>query len=111
MHLFVNDIPVRIWAPDTKPEDGSFNTVINAAKEPVTKAKLLNHVYVQNVTLEQHAAWLAEAAALASQSGKVRLMIVWNVDFTVYGGDPQAGYAMIRADGSCPACDAMARAR
>jgi hypothetical protein len=67
--------------------------------------------WAQNVTLEQHAAWLAEAAALSSQSGRVRLMIVWNVDFTVYGSDPQAGYAMIRADGSCPACDAMARAR
>lgn len=67
--------------------------------------------WAQNVTLEQHAAWLAEAAALASQSGRVRLMIVWNVDFTVYGSDPQAGYAMIRADGSCPACNAMAQAR
>jgi spore germination protein YaaH len=67
--------------------------------------------WAQNVTLDQHAAWLADAAALASQSGRVRLMIVWNVDFTVYGSDPQAGYAMIRADGSCPACDAMARAR
>lgn len=67
--------------------------------------------WAQNVTLEQHASWLAEAAALASQSGKVRLMIVWNVDFTVYGSDPQAGYAMIRADGSCPACNAMAAAR
>ena len=67
--------------------------------------------WAQNVTLQQHANWLAEAAALASQSGRVRLMIVWNVDFTVYGSDPQAGYAMIRADGSCPACDAMAGAR
>jgi spore germination protein YaaH len=67
--------------------------------------------WAQNVSLQQHAAWLAEAAALASQSGKVRLMIVWNVDFTAYGSDPQAGYAMIRADGSCPACDAMAGAR
>ncbi|MBZ0301297.1 MAG: hypothetical protein K8J31_16240, partial [Anaerolineae bacterium] len=67
--------------------------------------------WAQNVSLDQHAAWLADAAALASQSGRVRLMIVWNVDFTAYGSDPQAGYAMIRADGSCPACDAMARAR
>ena len=67
--------------------------------------------WAQNVTLQQHAAWLAEAAALASQSGRVRLLIVWNVDFTVYGSDPQAGYAMIRADGSCPACQAMAAAR
>lgn len=64
-----------------------------------------------NVTLAQQAAWLAEAAALSSQSGRVRLMIVWNVDFTRYDSDPMAGYAMIRADGSCPACNAMAAAR
>ncbi|MBZ0278876.1 MAG: hypothetical protein K8I60_22210, partial [Anaerolineae bacterium] len=67
--------------------------------------------WAQNVTVSQQAAWLAEAAALASQSGKVRLMIVWNVDFTVYGADPQAGYAMIRPDGGCPACNALAGAR
>ncbi len=67
--------------------------------------------WAQNVTLSQQAAWLAEAAALSSQSGKVRLMIVWNVDFTAYGTDPQAGYAMIRPDGGCPACDALAAAR
>ena len=67
--------------------------------------------WAANVSLEQHAAWLAEAAALASQSGKVRLMIVWNVDFTRYDTDPMAGYAIIRADGSCPACSALAGAR
>lgn len=67
--------------------------------------------WAQNVTVGQQAAWLAEAAALASQSGKVRLMIVWNVDFSAYGSDPQAGYAMIRPGGACPACDAMASAR
>lgn len=67
--------------------------------------------WAQNVTLAQQAAWLAEAAALLSQSGRVRLMIVWNIDFTAYGSDPQAGFAMIRPGGGCPACDAMARAR
>jgi hypothetical protein len=67
--------------------------------------------WAQNVTLSQQAAWLAEAAALSSQSGRVRLMIVWNIDFTNYGADPMAGYAMIRPDGSCPACDALAGAR
>ncbi len=67
--------------------------------------------WAQNVTVAQQAAWLAEAAALSSQSGRVRLMIVWNVDFTLYGSDPQAGYAMIRPGGGCPACDAMAAAR
>jgi hypothetical protein len=67
--------------------------------------------WAQGVTLAQQAAWLAEAAALSSQSGKVGLMIIWNVDFKAYGADPQAGYAMIRPDGSCPACNALAAAR
>ncbi|MBC7813064.1 MAG: hypothetical protein H7175_18045, partial [Burkholderiales bacterium] len=67
--------------------------------------------WAANVTLDQQAAWLAQAAALASQSGRVRLMIVWNVDFTNYGSDPMAGFAMIRADGGCPACGALASAR
>lgn len=67
--------------------------------------------WASNVTLQQQAAWLAQSIALSSQSGRVRLLIVWNVDFTVYGADPQAGYAMIRADGSCPACAAIAAAR
>jgi hypothetical protein len=67
--------------------------------------------WAQNVSLAQHAAWLAEAAAQASQSGRVRLMIVWNVDFSFYGADPMAGYAMIRPGGGCPACDALAGAR
>lgn len=65
----------------------------------------------QNTTVGEQASWLAQAAALSSQSGKVRLMIVWNIDFTVYGSDPQAGYAIIRPGGGCPACDAMAGAR
>lgn len=67
--------------------------------------------WADNVTVQQQAAWLAEAAALASRSGQVRLFIVWNVDFTHYGTDPQAGYAIVRPNGSCPACDALARAR
>lgn len=64
-----------------------------------------------NVTVQQQAAWLADSIALSSQSGRVRLLIVWNVDFTLYGADPQAGYAMLRPDGSCPACGAIAAAR
>ncbi len=67
--------------------------------------------WAANVTVSQQAAWLAEAAALASQSGKVRLMIVWNIDFTFYGADPMAGFAIIRPGGGCPACDALAGAR
>jgi len=37
----------------------------------------------------------------------VRLLIVWNIDFTGYGDDPQAGYAIIRPDGGCPVCVAL----
>jgi hypothetical protein len=67
--------------------------------------------WAQNVTLGQQAAWLAEAAALSSQSGRVRIMIIWNIDFTRYDSDPMAGYAIIRPGGGCPACSALAAAR
>jgi hypothetical protein len=55
----------------------------------------------------EHAQYLAEAVRVAVQSGRVRLMIVFNVDFTTWGDDPQAGYAIIRPDGSCPACETL----
>ncbi len=57
-----------------------------------------------NLTVGEHAQYLAEAASLGANSGRVRLIIVFNVDFTSWGDDPQAGYAMIRPNGSCPAC-------
>jgi hypothetical protein len=59
-------------------------------------------------SVAEQAAWLAEAAVLSSNSGKVRLMIVYNVDFTLYSNsDPQAGYAIIRPGGGCPACETL----
>lgn len=60
--------------------------------------------WASNTTVAQHAQWLAEAASLSANSGRVRLMIIFNVDFTQWGEDPQAGYAMLRKDGSCPSC-------
>ena len=67
-----------------------------------------NFGWANNTTVAQHAAWLAEAATLASRSGRVRLMIVWNVDFADFTPtDPMGGYAMIRPGGGCPACDAL----
>ncbi len=71
-----------------------------------------NFAWGANTTVAQQAAWLAEAMAIASQSGRVKLLIVWNVDFRTYdANDPQAGYAIIRPGGGCPACDAIAGAR
>jgi len=60
-----------------------------------------------NLTVAEHAQYLGEAARLSRDQGKVRLMIVFNVDLNTFGSDPQAGYAMIRPDGSCPACDTL----
>jgi hypothetical protein len=63
--------------------------------------------WANDTTVAQQAEWLAEAARLSREQGKVRLMIVFNVDFETYGVDPQAGYAIFRADGSCPACETL----
>lgn len=69
-----------------------------------------NFAWAQNTTLAQHAEWLGLAARRSRESGRVRLLIIWNVDFEIYDSDPQAGYAIRRADGSCPACGTLAAA-
>jgi hypothetical protein len=64
--------------------------------------------WASTTSLAEQATWLGENALLARDSGKVRLMVVWNVDIgDSSGGDPQAGYSIIRGDGSCPACDTL----
>ena len=55
----------------------------------------------------QQAAWLAEAVQLSANTGMVRSIIVWNIDFVRYGSDPQDGFAIIRPGGGCPACDSL----
>jgi uncharacterized protein YraI len=60
-----------------------------------------------NTSVASQAAWLARSAELLRGTNRVRLMIVFNVDFTQWDDDPQAGYAMIRPGGGCPACDAL----
>jgi uncharacterized protein YraI len=62
-----------------------------------------------SVTVAQQAQWLADAARLSRSSGKVSLMVVWNVDFTGrWGDDPMGGYAIVRPGGDCPACRSLA---
>lgn len=64
--------------------------------------------WAANTSVAEHSAWLAEAATIAAQSGRVRLLIVWNVEFPFYTAtDPMGGYAMLRPNGSCPACDTL----
>ncbi|MGD2165741.1 MAG: NBR1-Ig-like domain-containing protein [Anaerolineae bacterium] len=55
----------------------------------------------------EQAAWLKEAVQLSINTGMVRCIIVWNIDYVRYGYDPQDGYAIIRPDGSCPACESL----
>ena len=55
----------------------------------------------------QQAAWLAEAVRLSINTGMVRVLIVWNIDFGRFGYDPQDGFAIIRPGGGCPACDTL----
>jgi LysM repeat protein len=63
--------------------------------------------WASGTTVAQQAQWLGEAANLSKNGGLVRLMIVFNMDFKDFGADPQAGYAIIRLGGTCPACDSL----
>jgi LysM repeat protein len=71
-----------------------------------------NFGWAADTSVQEHAQWLGEAVNLAANSGRVRLLVVFNVDFTQYdvNGDPQAGYAILRPDGSCPACATLSAA-
>lgn len=63
--------------------------------------------WASGTTVQEQAQWLREARDLSRTDARVRMLIIFNVDFTQYdpAGDPQAGYAMVRPDGSCPACE------
>ncbi|MCB0036361.1 MAG: hypothetical protein KDE51_20155, partial [Anaerolineales bacterium] len=68
-----------------------------------------NFAWASGTSVDEHAAWLAAAVQSAISDSRVKMVVVFNVDFTLYqvDGDPQAGYAMIRPNGSCPACDTL----
>lgn len=63
--------------------------------------------WARGTTDAEQAAWLTEAVQLSINTGMVRCIIVWNIDFPRYGYDPQDGFAIIRPGGGCPACDAL----
>ena len=66
-----------------------------------------------NMSVAQHADYLGQAVTLARQTGNIRLMIIFNVDFAILKSmedDPQAGYSLVRPNQSCPACSTIAAA-
>jgi len=66
--------------------------------------------WAHGTSVSEQAQWLAQAIQIAGNFRQmpVELAIVWNIDFDKYGADPQAGYAIIRPDGNCPACEQIA---
>ena len=66
--------------------------------------------WASNTSVAEQAAWLSQALLILSnfEDMPVELAVVWNIDFDLWGADPQAGYAIIRPDGSCPACESIA---
>jgi len=66
-----------------------------------------NFAWASGVSVAEQAAWLAGAVHRMRGSGYVRMLIVWNMDATRYDSDPQAGYAIVRPGGGCPACDSL----
>ncbi|MBZ0299075.1 MAG: hypothetical protein K8J31_05010 [Anaerolineae bacterium] len=70
--------------------------------------------WAANTSVVEQAEWLRDAiSTIASfQQKRVALVIIWNVDFDVYTeDDPQGGYAIIRPDGTCPACQTIGSLR
>ena len=63
--------------------------------------------WAANTTVQDQATWLARAAVLSRDGGRVRLMIVWNVNATQWTPDPQAGFAIIRPNNTCLACNTL----
>jgi len=60
-----------------------------------------------NLTVAEQAQFMADAVRISKAQGKTRLLIIFNVDFTVWTDDPQAGYAILRPNNTCPACDSV----
>ncbi len=72
-----------------------------------------NFGWAGGTTLMEQAEWLAQAIQIAADYTRlpVDMLIIWNIDFQRFDDDPQGGYAIIRPDGSCPACETIGALR
>jgi hypothetical protein len=62
-------------------------------------------------TIEDQANWLRDAIVVAAEQedAEVELLIIFNVNYDRFvDDDPQGGFAIIRPDGTCPACETIA---
>ena len=64
--------------------------------------------WAESTAIANQAAWITEGVQLSIESGKVGMMVIYNLDSTGWKEyDVSAGYALIRQDRSCPACGAL----
>jgi hypothetical protein len=67
--------------------------------------------WAQNTSIDDHAEWLRDAIQIAAdqQNARVDMLIIFNGNFDRFvDDDPQGGFAIIRPDGTCPACETIA---
>ena len=53
MRIFINDISVKFVKVNKKLDENNFDTLLNASQQRITKKKLINHVLIQNILLEE----------------------------------------------------------
>ena len=67
-----------------------------------------NFAWAADTSVFQQAEWLSDTLKRSCRERHTLLVIVWNVNFTGdLGEDPQAGYAIVRPDGSCFSCEEL----
>ena len=67
-----------------------------------------SYFWADDTTVTDQTEWITKAVQLSMESNKVNIMILWNLDYDGWDDyNVNAGYALIRKDGSCPTCDAL----
>ena len=67
--------------------------------------------WADDTALTEQGFWLGEAIELAREQYNVDMLIVYNLDATAMENtEPEAAYAIIRQDGTCPACNPIKNA-
>jgi len=87
-----------------------FTEIGYVTDEGLSTALPASFGWAANNTLQGQADFLSEAVRVLRSSGRVEMIIIWNVNFTGVGDDPRGAFAIIRPDGSCPACPRLAEA-
>lgn len=121
----IDDYAVRYLVPMLQRAATPFRTAatLQAATIPLCVTELgymspeglpgeLNPAFAwaNNTSVEEQAQWLAEAipAMAMLSSVRVALVMIWRVD-ALPNDNISAGYAIIRPDGSCPACNEIGK--